>query len=151
MRGTKRRRDLGEFDEGGTGDAEEEAPLWRQDPAESFSDWEIVISCNGGKLKTFHVHKTSLAKGPRQSQYFAAQFRACTRENNDNTSRIDLASSAFNAFPIFLDYMYTGSFMGGVNRDNAVALRHLATYFRVKLSSRPRRNGSMKTLTLPQR
>ena len=107
---------------------------------------------DGGKLKTFHVHKTSLAKGPRQSHYFAAQFCDCTRENNDNTSRIEFASSAFNAFPIFLDYMYTGSFIeGGVNRDNAVALRHLATYFRVKLSSRPRRNGSMKTLTLPQR
>jgi hypothetical protein len=91
--------------------------LWRQDPEESYSDWTLLISYEttdenektATKTDEYHLHKGILAVGPRKSEYFARLFKAGGRfaESSSNTSRIILTELEANAFPHFLDYLYS--------------------------------------------
>jgi hypothetical protein len=82
---------------------------------------------------TFYVHQNILAS---VSTYFRSLLKkrkhSQTSEHQTQTSTIKLYPKAIESFPIFLDYVYN-SIVGkfGFERSNAVALRHLAMYFRV--------------------
>jgi hypothetical protein len=55
-----------------------DVPLtWRGDPSETMSDWTIVIVTNELQTITYHVHKSVLCYGPRQSRvYVQAHFKS---------------------------------------------------------------------------
>jgi len=121
--------DFGEY----AGDAENTArhkPLdWRLDPSESLSDWRVNIVVDS-KNTTYHVHKAIIAAGERQSDYFVRLCRgsgaARLAEAARGESTIVLDSVAAEAFPVFLDYVYTGEL--SATKENAIALFHLANY-----------------------
>jgi len=120
-------------------DLGEDAPIsWRLDSSDSLSDWTIIIVRKSDKTRTttYHVHKTSLAIGPRKSDYFAHLFKIDkgVSESTTSTSTITLEDSAVDAFPLMLDYMYSliDNVEGGMTGNSAVqatALRHLSRYF----------------------
>jgi hypothetical protein len=59
----------------------------------------------------YHVHKNMLGAGSQQSEYFKSVFRgggASMREGDCQTTELELEPSAAEAFPIFLDFAYTG-------------------------------------------
>jgi hypothetical protein len=112
---------------------------WRLDPQKSFSDWKVEVTrINGvkdsreGKIfETYHVHRCFLGAGPRQSDYFNGVFQANNlEESQSGVSRFDLEESAADAFPAFLDYIYSFNDVD-VTTESAVALRHLGNYFGV--------------------
>ena len=128
--------------------------LWRKDKEASFSDWTIVlivddsvelktnnrsdrrlkkgVETRGDKRKqletVFHVHRNILSS---VSVYFKVQFEQHVLiEGINSTSNINLPTKAIDAFPCFLDYLYSPEFGRlGFRRENAVALRHLSIYF----------------------
>ncbi|CAJ1960356.1 unnamed protein product [Cylindrotheca closterium] len=109
---------------------------WRMDPRNSYSDWKIEISVlTSASLHTdvspinFQVHKFFLAVGPRKSLYFDSLFRSQMKESKAGKTRITLEPSAAKAFPVFLDYIYTGDL--DLNPSSAVALGYLGDYFGV--------------------
>lgn len=125
--------------------------LWRGDPAETFSDWTIEIAAKNSKqdkaesktnqeenptevVTTYHVHKGSLSYGKRSSGYFSKVFQAAESRNfeegNTSVSKIKLDPLAADAFPAFLDYMYTERPLQ-ICTENATALRWLGDYFEV--------------------
>ncbi len=155
-----------------------EAPTlsWRLDPDESLSDWTLRVSSLNtaprstqirnpsssspslynvnAVTKTYFVHRTQLAVGPRRSEYFARLFRlheekrseearddaesksermSVSNSNIVNATRIEVLPSAALAFPVMLDYLYSapGSTLD-VDTKSAVALRHLASSFGIK-------------------
>lgn len=138
--------DLGEYDYQEKDENAEERPLlWRLDPQESWSDWTIIISAKATSVIgssgrddenkfTFHVHKVHLSVGQRKSEYFARLFQnSGVTEAENCTSSIDLESSAADAFPAFLDFIYShpGTHVEAT-ATNAVALRYLSQYFGVR-------------------
>ena len=100
--------DLGEF----AGSAAEEQPAelsWRQDRSKSLSDWTIVVKPEaGGRDHTFHVHKAMIGAGARAAKYFHRCFDSSMAEAVNSTSTLTLLPSAVEAFPIYLDFAYTG-------------------------------------------
>ena len=99
--------------------------------------------------KVYFVHRAQLAVGPRKSEYFEGFFRnnsyAGLREDRDETSTlhkerlrrksitIQLKPSAASCFPTMLDFMYTSpGKKTPISTKNAVALRHLASWFGIK-------------------
>jgi hypothetical protein len=124
-------------------DSDEESPEaevlgWRMDPAKSFSDWTIEIVSKPGdettKVDTYHCHKTTLAVGPRRSDYFAHLLQNGDRfaEGQSNTSRIELEALDAEAFPELLDFMYNQNSSLAVNSENAAALHSLGHYFGIR-------------------
>jgi len=122
-----READLGSF--GGVDGEEAEPELsWRLDPEVSLSDWLIKVKDENG-TKDYHVHRAMLATGPRKCQYFVRLFRGAAsgmRETAQRTSSLELLPSAATAFPVFLDYAYTGDLKA--TTELACALLHLADY-----------------------
>jgi len=81
----------------------------------------------------FYVHRNILAS---ESTYFRSLFKKRkynqTSEHQTQTSIIKLHPQAIQSFPVFLDYIYNcAKEKLGIQRSNAVALRHLAMYFGV--------------------
>ncbi|GAX22792.1 hypothetical protein FisN_24Lu073 [Fistulifera solaris] len=106
---------------------------WRNDPTKSFSDWkiEIVVNDDSRCSRTYHVHKTFLAHGPRRSEYFAMLFhKEDYQEHQTNQSQIMLHPLAAETFPTFLDYVYGSKLT--VTAETATALHHLAEYFQIR-------------------
>ena len=108
--------DLGDF--GGDAETEPAGPLsWRDDPKTSLSDFTITVSPDDavgakrkGKPELYHVHKTVLGTGKRASQYFARLFQNDSlRENEEKRSTLTMLPSACGCFPMFLDFVYTGT------------------------------------------
>jgi hypothetical protein len=120
-----------------TEDDDDQQLSWRLDPEISHSDWKIVVkrsssSESATSTVTFHVHKNILAVGPWKSDYFTALFRnKHLSESADSTSTIELEELACEAMPLMLDFMYQHDISMSI--DHAVALRHLAKYFGIKL------------------
>ena len=128
---------LGGFDFGDFSAGQEEEPLaplsWRDDPESSLSDWTISVVTPDGSTEEYHVHKAMLAAGARPSEYWKGVFRgagATMREGSDRTSQLCLRISAAKAFPIYLDFCYTGEL--GAKTESATALLHLAGYLRCR-------------------
>ena len=124
--------DLGEYT-GGRDPKVAVAPLsWRLDPEISLSDWTIQVNpVDGGDRATYHVHRAILGVAPRRSDYFAKAFSSSDFfEATTRTTELSLERSAVDAFPIFLDFLYTGN-LDEATTELAAALRHCATYFAV--------------------
>jgi len=109
---------------------------WRMDPAKSLSDWTLNIIPKTShdasvkdvhEVQTYHVHRTSLATGPRFSLYFEHEFQ--TKESDAKTTTIEFEPSTAEAIPVMLDFIYSPIGKVNATTDNAVALRHLANYF----------------------
>ena len=131
---------------------------WRDHPQDTLSDWTIVVKATppvagvtssadryrffaqgaGGRdgisdLETYHVHKALLGAGERPCEYFKRVFRgggAVMREGASQMSELELDISAAAAFPVFLDFVYTGVLQA--TTEIATALFHLAEYVRCR-------------------
>lgn len=107
-----------------------EQALWRRNS--NYSDWTIeVLNKESKEVTSFHVHRAVLALGPHASEYFAGLFRANDlKEATEKTTRLEFEGKVVEAFPLLLDYLYTG------NLDNSpesfVSLFCLADYFLVE-------------------
>ena len=137
-------------------------PSWRLPLDESYSDFVIAVSVepeeaanNAEQNSTteYHVHKERLCVGPRRSDVLARAIRAPMAEATRNRYCVDLKRSAADAFPILLDYLYTGKIkfhcvrdylygddngadddtMITVSSKQCVALRFLSSYFGMEL------------------
>ena len=143
---------------------------WRLDPDDSLSDWTLRISSSenphanrfadssknsfsmsppgSAQTKTYFVHRTNLAVGPRRSEYFAKLFKTSESDQRQvddarddesnhtvprNVTKVELLPSAASCFPVMLDYLYSipGTPLD-ISTKNAVALRHLASSFGIK-------------------
>jgi hypothetical protein len=102
--------------------------------------------------KTYFVHRAQLAVGPRKSEYFEGFFRKNSNSlvgregrNDTNTTTtlhgergrksitIELKPSAALWFHTMLDFMYAApGTKTPISTKNAVALRHLASWFGIK-------------------
>ncbi|CAB9529653.1 nervous system development [Seminavis robusta] len=112
---------------------------WRGDPAETFSDWKIVvISKTPDEDETpqatyqvpYHVHKFLLTCGRRNSKYFAKLFQNSSsfQEGKSCTTELELDSLAATAFPALLDYLYEHDKPLQVETKTATALHYLGEY-----------------------
>jgi len=119
----------------GRDDAENQQPLsWRLPPEISHSDWTIETLVNGKIHGSYPVHKNMLSVGTKRSPYFACMFdqqRLPFSESQTRTSRIELNGAAAEAFPPFLDYLYSKSDELAITHHSAAALYHLGQYFGV--------------------
>ena len=118
--------------------------LWRQDPQKSYSDWTIeIIRSDTGDSDTYYVHKVFLAAGPIGSSYFEGVFRSNMSETQTNTSSIEFPKSAADAFPAFLDYLYSGNIV--IKPESVIALHYLGNYFGVLEAMRPKLSVFLKS------
>jgi len=122
---------------------------WRLDKDESFSDWTIEVhyeyelnlefmmgeqNKKGREVKTYHVHKVTLATGPKKSGYFEALLKSGQfSESSNSTSVVELPSGITHDFDDFLDYLYAppSECKRLIHRYNHSPLLHLAKYFLV--------------------
>lgn len=82
-------------------------------------------------LTTYHVHKAILGVGARCSDYFVNLFLTNSMEESVNQkSHIALDKVAAKSMPVMLDFMY-GKAIVVSDPVEAVALRHLSTYFAI--------------------
>jgi hypothetical protein len=94
----------------------QDVPLtWRGDPSETMSDWTIVIVTEELQTITFHVHKSVLCYGPRQSRYIARlilnqQSSSSSQKKNKHrstrTTKVELDQRDADNVPILLDFIY---------------------------------------------
>ena len=121
---------------------------WRKDPGESFSDWRLETTF-GGVTKKYHVHKTSLAFGPRSSLYFRRLFASGSfKESESSVSTVNLEfEGSQKAVPDMLDYIYHGDEKLILDSDNAVGLNDLADYFGIPSLQAKVREFLMKDMT----
>lgn len=88
--------DLGAYEDG---EDHSYQPLsWRTDPATSLSDWDVVVTweADGGgeETRTYHVHKQTLAVGPRSGAYWAKLFARWADGTAASELRLDGAAAA---------------------------------------------------------
>jgi hypothetical protein len=121
-------------------DEESNVPSWRLAPEKSFSDFVIAVTVeidvdNTSTAPTeYHVHKERLTVGPRKSIVFAKAIHTKMTEAAEGKYSTTLQKSAADAFPIMLDYIYTGDekkFAEPNGYVHYVALRFLSNYFGV--------------------
>ena len=132
--------DFGDF--GGEKDAVVAAPLsWRDDPEASLSDHTVRLrneqSSNHCQESSYHCHRTSLATGPRASQYFARLFRSGLSVDEP----LAVEQSAYDSFGVLLDYIYGKDL--ALTSTNAVAMLWLSDYLGILQARRfdPARAG----------
>jgi hypothetical protein len=89
---------------------------WRGDPDETGSDCTIVIITNELQAVTYHVHKSVICFGSKQSKYFSSHFlRSC--ESTSGSKKIPLVKVELDErdaknFPILLDFIYKPCIQG---------------------------------------
>jgi hypothetical protein len=129
-------------------DSNQQVLSWRKNPETSFSDWTLEIahktssnSASGSASvvvvvdAVYHVHKCILAFGPHRSDYFAALFQQQMKENQTNTSRIELETeSQAKLVPYLLDSIYPeyeddDQEQEQLSLQESFQLLHLAEYF----------------------
>ena len=120
--------DLGAYEDG---EDHSYQPLsWRTDPATSLSDWDVVVTweADGGgeETRTYHVHKQTLAVGPRSGAYWAKLFARWADGAAASDMRLDAAAAA--CVPALLDYVYDPRGALDVSTATAMPLLHLASY-----------------------
>jgi len=106
---------------------------WRGDPGETHSDYSITVVTSELRTVTYHVHKSVMCFGLRQSRYFARVMLNNTSSNSRGGSaskrkqqqhgspmltttnsgtpcvKIELDQRDADNFPLLLDYMYEPS------------------------------------------
>jgi len=130
---------------------------WRGDPSETHSDWSIVVVTNELQSSTYHVHKSVMCFGPRQSKFFArimlnnglkkkASCVASSKKDNKNhsddnvssminneqqnahTTKVELDQKDADNFPILLDYIYAPSVQMSRNDGTNTVLTAASTF-----------------------
>lgn len=136
--------------EGAGNRSETSETVWSDKEIENWSDWKIAVSYkkedeSSSDPVTYYVHRGQLAHGKYQSEYFKRLFNQenatgdgdtesyTTQESVNATSVIEFenASSA-EAFPIFLNFIYSDNNKKYFSSKNAIALRYLSNYFIVE-------------------
>lgn len=98
---------------------DQDVPLtWRGDPSETMSDWTIVIVTNELQTITYHVHKSVLCYGPRQSRHLArlilnhqsssssSSSQKKSKHRSTRTTKVELDQRDADNVPILLDFIY---------------------------------------------
>jgi hypothetical protein len=135
----RRQLDLGSIEEDPSSPKRPKQLTWRRDPGESLSDWTIIVKQKPSdeahatpSPATYHIHKNVVGAGPRRSEYFLKVFQNTDlEESKTSTSVLELESSAAKIFPLMLDFIYSLDREISLTPRCAVAMRHLASYFRV--------------------
>lgn len=124
-------------DESSDGLEKEETLTWRLDPAQSLSDWTIIIkSREDEKVESFYVHKNIVAVGPRKCEYFVNVFRMLGRGGEGalpNVTEVELGIAAARVFPQFLDFLYSTDGSLDISTASATGLRYLSQFFGVRV------------------
>jgi len=80
--------------------------------------------------KTYHVHRSTLAYGPRGCGYFSALLAHASNqefaESKTKTTALELPKAAFDAFESFLDYVYGEDERDCIDVQSAMPLCYLA-------------------------
>jgi len=89
---------------------------WRGDPEDTHSDWKINIVTDELDTITYHVHKSVLCFGPRQSKFFAkVMLNHSSKHSNKKKTKsvpsikVELDQRDAINFPILLDFIYAPS------------------------------------------
>eukprot|EP00980_Cylindrotheca_fusiformis_P007371 scaffold1525_cov142-Cylindrotheca_fusiformis.AAC.171 len=103
---------------------------WRLDPKESFSDWEIRIVTESGKICNYNVHRMALAAGPRKSEYFVNLFGNQVSNFKSQRLRLEMPDESAEVFPVFLDFVYGEDDLESVEeKEQAYAVYEQAEFF----------------------
>ena len=110
----------------------EDSAGWTVGPSDNFSDWVVeVVSKKSGKEVSYHVHRKDLSWGKYKSEYFSSVFNSKgLKESSDSVTRVELDSKVAEAFPIMLNFLYTGNL--SCKSKHIVALFWLADYFMIE-------------------
>jgi hypothetical protein len=121
---------------------------WRGE--HTYSDWTIIVTTSEVDSRAYHVHKSILSVGPRNSRYFSRLFLKegsgrGHHYNQSQSTKIELDEQDADSFPLLLDFMYDIKHTDATSDDdesltlnvddnffttsNAVSLRHLAKLF----------------------
>ena len=105
--------------------AELSALTWRGDPTDTHSDWTIVVVTTELETTTYHVHKSVLCFGPRQSKYFSRIILNHKPKHGKEsaqtpTIKVDLDQRDAQNFETLLDYVYAPSAHMLSNNDATV-------------------------------
>jgi BTB/POZ domain len=83
---------------------------WRGDPEETGSDCTIVVITNELQAVTYHVHKSVICFGSKQSKYFSSQFLRSIESTSSSRKvplvKVELDQRDAENIPILLDFMY---------------------------------------------
>lgn len=114
---------------------------WSVGPSDNFSDWAIeVVEKESRKETSYQVHRKDLACGANKSKYFARVFHSKgLKESNSRVTRVELESKVAKAFPVMLNFLYTGT-VGDLKTRDIVPLFWLADYFMVESLQAPLKN-----------
>lgn len=104
---------------------------WRGDPSETHSDYTIVVVTDELHTLTYHVHKSVMCFGPRQSKFFARIMLNNNKNKNNNkggtskngsdnnpaasatnappSTKVELTQRDADNIPILLDFIYAPS------------------------------------------
>jgi len=109
---------------------------WRRDPDDFYSDWKVIVGLqdkDGEENKeekdtvTYNVHRVFLSG---KSKFFETQFTTKVgKETEFSTTRLFLPEGACEAFPLFLNFIYSGGFASDdavLDSDKVIALHHLS-------------------------
>jgi hypothetical protein len=110
----------------------EDSAGWTIGPSDNFSDWVVeVVNKKSGKEVSYHVHRKDLSWGKYKSEYFSGVFNSKgLKESSDSVTRVELDSKVAEAFPIMLNFLYTGNL--NCKSKHIVALFWLADYFMIE-------------------
>jgi BTB/POZ domain len=111
---------------------------WRMDPIKTFSDWKIDVIIVHRRSNTtsnivsrqYHVHKNVLVV---ESQFFQSLFLQQRHSQKASmlvtTTKITVSNEyEANAFPTFLDYIYSPGSVW-ITQQNAITMLLLSKYF----------------------
>jgi hypothetical protein len=107
---------------------------WRGDPNDTYSDWTIVVVTNELQTASYHVHKSIVCFGPRQSKFFAKSVLENQREirklkqrshgkagYHESTSiKVELDDRDAANFPLLLDFIYAPCTNGMLPNDGTL-------------------------------
>ena len=132
----------------GTSDTENAENVWSDKEIENWSDWKIIVSCkkeddSSSDPITYYVHKGQLAHGKYHSEYFRRLFnQENTKGDTESYSTLESANATSNivfenpssveAFPVFLNFLYSDNKKKYFTSKNVIALRYLSNYFVVE-------------------
>lgn len=122
---------------------------WRLDPVESLSDWSIKVRDRDSKnIEIYHVHKSTLAVGPRKSEYFVNIFgHKNPRSSQRTVTDVILPATAAKTMPELLDFIYSVR-PAKIKSDTAIGMRFLSQFFGVKPLFKHVMNFIQKDLSL---
>jgi hypothetical protein len=118
---------------------DQDVPLtWRGDPSETMSDLTIVVVTNELQTMTYHVHKSVLCYGPRQSRYMSriilnhqssssSSSQKKSKHRSTRTTKVELDQRDADNVPILLDFIYAPCSYNSCNGTVATSASTITT------------------------